>query len=379
MQKRWIPRPGLQTVLEKALQRQVIVVVAPPGYGKTSSIRKAIASFDRPAIWFTCGDSKNRFAGFINTLYSQLDEMANNTTSHPPPEQIPEDCAIDFVKSVEETLPHGVFLVLDSLDQNPLKSEIRLFLKQILDSHPVSIHMILISAAEPHLDLTDPARSRQLVVIDEQCLAFTRLEIAEFLSSIWGKTAKPQLVDEVMELTLGWPQGLQALGFLFSSPPESLQELRSSTHLASFSPKEQTLCLPSLDRMERELLYSLSFLKTFSTEDVILLTGVPGAADHVEQIVQARPDFIPAESGRFIMNPVLRASLRAAVEREWSPRKIKEHKILVASILESRGELERSLRLYLENSDGNSAHRILTTLGSQWIMTSDPSVLTATT
>ncbi len=368
-------RPDLDRLLRKALDRRLVLVVAPSGYGKTVALRSATSSMGLPVLWVTAGRAEESIAELVRILLEKLSELAGPIEfDEPPLDSSPDECARNFADSAARALPDGAVLVLDAIDLSPIEPQILAFVPQLLEFAPSSFHIALTTTVEPGLKLTHLARTQQMARIGKEHLAFSEQESRELLCSAWGAQVDERVLSEAMRLSVGWPQGVQALIAAFPSPPESPTILRSSDMVNMFSPPKPIDALPEMEGLDRDLLSSLAFFPAFHPDDTDELTGVQGAGERVRAMIETRPHFLKIGRERYVVEPLLRAKLIATAEKEWPADRLKEHRSLVSGILEARGELRQSLGLLLEVDDHQGANRILKTLGARWFLETDPSV-----
>jgi ATP/maltotriose-dependent transcriptional regulator MalT/DNA-binding SARP family transcriptional activator len=371
-----IKRPALNDLLVRSLNRRLLLILAPDGYGKTSALWQAVQALTHPVIWCALDTTEIPLAELIQGLVGRL--MLPGGGSRKPAEPVersPFGCAQALVEAVQRALPTGAHLVLDALDRCPGHTDAWGFLRHVLELAPPGVTVAVTTAARPEIRLSDLARNQALAQVGKKRLAFSREEVGALLSAAWDMPVGDTLIDEAYRLTAGWPQGLHALVAAFPEAPRDPRAIGASSVAESFVPPPGDDLLQHVEGLDRELLLSVAFLPTVDLSDVETLTGVPGTAARVRRMAQMSQALTQVEPERYVLHPTLRDQLISTARREWGPDGAMTHRAAVASLLESRGRLEESLGSFLEAHHAEGTSRILRALGPRYVMNHDPSRL----
>jgi LuxR family maltose regulon positive regulatory protein len=71
-------RPRLITRLNEGLQRKLILISAPAGFGKTTLVSAWLAGCQRPAAWLSLDEGDNDIASFLAYIVSALQTIKAN-------------------------------------------------------------------------------------------------------------------------------------------------------------------------------------------------------------------------------------------------------------------------------------------------------------
>jgi LuxR family maltose regulon positive regulatory protein len=218
----YLKRPQIDRLLEKAVQKPVVIVCAGAGYGKTQAVYSFLREYPALTCWIQLSDRDNigeRFwenfiAGVTNGNRKAALKLAD----------------IDFPRTEREfdrylTIPLAdtredvkYIFVYDDFHLLHHKAVLR-FLERSITSYFPSITSILISRTEPPLNL-ETLQSKGLVGrITEDELRFSQAEMVEYFHT-QNIRPSPQAVSSIYHDTEGWAFAIHLAGLsLKNSPP----------------------------------------------------------------------------------------------------------------------------------------------------------------
>jgi|GEM_PF-3183211 len=368
-----IPRPRIQSLLNKALQRAVTVLKAPSGYGKTQAVLEIERILNEQFIWFFGGRSEKTLIDFHHMLLKQISSASNEDREESALSFVQERGHVQLLQILKTLYPKGAYLVFDRLDRSPIRTEIERYIQGIIDENEQQIRVIITTTVNPNISLASLARSRQVAIITKDQLAFSKDETASFLRIRWKEERTDALIDDIVEFTDGWPQGIYALSQAFPAPPDSLEMLSESELRSSFIPDDITGSEFFVKGMDRELLLSMAFLPWFYIEDIDKILGVPGAQTRMKRMADSLPYIVSGSMNRMIMDANSRAKLINRARIEWGEIRYKEHLREIARFLVEREEWLTALRYFLEIDDVQNARNLLENRSYAWVVDRDPS------
>ena len=278
---RLIDRADLLAALDRASARQVTIISAPAGSGKTSLLR----------AWADRQDRARRLA-VVRVRRDQHDAQdfwlalldavrhANSTTSGTEPSAATPDfnapAVADRVLSELAVAGSGVTLVIEDLHE--LNSpETLAQLTRLLTNLPPGVHAVLTTRRDLRLGLHRLRLAGELAEIRAADLRFTEQEARELLDAS-GITLPAAAVALLHQRTEGWAAGLRlaALSLAGHPDPERFVTEFSGTNRAV----AEYLLGEMLDRQPAEvqdLLLRTCLLERVNGELADLLTGRPGS------------------------------------------------------------------------------------------------------
>jgi len=212
-----LPRPRLVNLLHAHLDRKLILLSAPAGYGKTALLTELAHDTEWPVCWYTLdpfdqdprvfleyliASIAHRFPAFgarTRTLLRQTTDLGANL--HP--------LVATLVQEIYQTIPEYFVLILDdhhTVESQDLVNEILDLFVTYVDE---SCHVILASRMLPalaNLSLLVARRQAAGLSIDE--LRFTPLEIQALALRGYGLELSMEQSDLLAQRTGGWITGL---------------------------------------------------------------------------------------------------------------------------------------------------------------------------
>ena len=242
-------RPQLTRRIAEGLRRKLLLVVAPPAFGKTTLLAEALhtkgeriatpqfaASADRasntsplPAVaWLSLDERDNDPTRFFSYVIAALDRIAPGVGDHAlsmlrSPTPAPMEVVLGALLEELGQLPSEFVLVLD--DYHLMSDRvIHKGMAFVLKHMPPQSHLVLLTRSEPPLLPLARLRLRdELVELRAPDLRFSREESADYLNRLMGLGLTPAEVAALEARTEGWvgALGLAALSLREHASPQA--------------------------------------------------------------------------------------------------------------------------------------------------------------
>ncbi|WP_019587747.1 LuxR C-terminal-related transcriptional regulator [Deinococcus apachensis] len=236
--QRQVPRARLTARLEGGLDRQLTVVRAPAGYGKTTLVASwaAARAHHEPrvkVVWVSLEASDNQVLRFWRYVLSALEQVIQERVA-PAQRALEAQAPINYIiaslVNELEAVDEPFVLILDDYHQmdDPVVNRSMSFL---LDHQPRNLHLVLLTRSAPAFSTARLLANRQLNEIGVNDLRCTEDEAAEFLRVVMRSELPAHFVAELNRRTEGWLVGLQLFALSMQGRPETahlLNELRGS-------------------------------------------------------------------------------------------------------------------------------------------------------
>lgn len=204
-----ISRPRLNSVLDTIPQKKLTLVIAGPGYGKTTLIAQAMESLNLKLIWYRPNSADPDFMGFFGQLVTGIQRyFPGFWKGH-------KACSPGFAAMEDafwaELLSHvtsDLLLVMDDFHHLGKKNDIYHFLQSFLERFVPFVHLVLISRSLPPLKFSRLIADRQVIQIDDGDLAFTKDEIRRLYAQLFDIVLPEQYCRTLHHKTGGWVSGL---------------------------------------------------------------------------------------------------------------------------------------------------------------------------
>ena len=296
-----VPRPRLTERLDEGLERGLVLVCAPAGYGKTVLLADWARRGGQPTAWLSLDAGDNDPARFWRHAVAALDHARPGTGERVAPLLGPPapssfqglvTALINDLAGEEEAL-----LVLD--DYHVIGSpQVHESLAFLAEHRPAGVGVVLASRSDPPLPLARLRARGQLTEIRVAELRFTPAEAAELLQH--AASALPDAsVAALAVRTEGWAAGLQLAAL----------SLRGQDDAAAFVTAFTGSHRYVLDYLAEEVLEGQSQqLRTFLLETSVLdrlsgplcdaVTGRDGSQALLEEAERAGLFLIPLDEVR---------------------------------------------------------------------------------
>ena len=213
-----VQRPHLTQRLNEGFEtgRQITLVSAPAGFGKTICISEWVHGLDYPVSWLSldaADDDPGRFFTYLVAALQQVDESIGREiegilrAGQLPPGEIISTTLINDILQVERRF----LLILDDFQviQDPFILQV---LQTLVANQPHPLHLVLSTREEPSLPLARLRANNQLTEIRAGDLRFTGHDADRFLTEVMGLPLSPTDTAALENKTEGWIAGLQLAG-----------------------------------------------------------------------------------------------------------------------------------------------------------------------
>ena len=212
---RYLARERLIEGLNVGLDRKLILVTAPAGYGKTTLMSIWSAQSSNPVTWLSLDERDNDEDRFLTHLVASFQMLENGSdigkstlslrqSPQPPPVQTILTVLInELVRFGDEFV-----LILDDyheIDNQEIHDLITTFIKYL----PPNAHIIVTSRAVPPLPLAVYRVRNELLELTAGDLKFNEDETEEFLREVMELELPDEELKELSASSEGWAASLQ--------------------------------------------------------------------------------------------------------------------------------------------------------------------------
>jgi len=204
-----LPRTRLLGQIQAALTKKLVLVSAPPGYGKTTLLASFAHESPLPLVWYQLDGADNDPKVFLRYLIEGLRRISPGfgqtalTLLDDLETQIERVLSV-FLNEIAASLEKGFLIVLEDYHWID-NSEVHRALDFILERQPPQMHFLLSTRVEPALSLARLRARGELVELRVQDLRFTPDEVVSLTADL---SLTPPQVRLLEEKTEGWPAGL---------------------------------------------------------------------------------------------------------------------------------------------------------------------------
>jgi LuxR family maltose regulon positive regulatory protein len=219
-----VARQRLLVQLTASLERRLILVSAPAGYGKTALVSRWLDTVDCPCAWFSVDEHDDNLATFLIYLSAAIRTVAQDALGalelllSAPTLPAPHRLADTLLQALA-ALPGPLILALD--DYHAVNApEIHALMVRLVERLPAHVHLVLITRADPPLPL-DRLRGRQeLGELRAADLRFSTAETRLLLQRMLGPEITAETAALLEEGTEGWAVGLHLAALSLRNRPD---------------------------------------------------------------------------------------------------------------------------------------------------------------
>jgi len=232
-----LPRRQLIERVENGRFRQLTLISAPAGYGKSvlaSLWQKECAC---PTAWISLDKNDNQLGRFLSYFTAAVrtifpDGLEKTTALLNAPQLPPLETITAILINETAVLPHSFVIILDDFHLITLP-KIHQLLAALIQHQSDKMHLMLITREDPLFGLPRLRARNQVTEIRAKDLRFNQAEAAQFLRQNQETPIPDDLVATLADRTEGWPAGLRLTRLALRAHGETavLQErLHSGNH-----------------------------------------------------------------------------------------------------------------------------------------------------
>ena len=213
-----LDRGRLVALRDVAARKQLTVVVAPPGYGKTVLLSQWAASpigagtevHRRTRVrWMAMGpehDDATRLTADLWAALAPSTRASGAPLLHDGDGRGPAHALVSGVNRLDRVPP--TILILDDLHAvaQPLSLDV---CGAVIENAPPWLHVVIGTREEPRVPFHRLRLDDALVELRQEQLAFTAQEAADLVLLVAGRDIGGSSLETLMSLTEGWPFGVQ--------------------------------------------------------------------------------------------------------------------------------------------------------------------------
>jgi LuxR family maltose regulon positive regulatory protein len=304
-----LPRLRLVHRLRERWTRPVTLVVAGPGFGKTTALAQAVrANLFEPCgidAWVSCEADHEDAGRLARSILDALDGCGDHSRTRPG--------ARDVLDALIRCAPLDVCLLLDDVHQVPAGSPGSALLAEVVRALPDTAHLVLSGRLAPDIPLARRQAAGQVAGIGAADLAFTDVETTALARRFGREIA-------VTEQLHGWPALVRLA--LAAGPSASWRYAR----------EEVLNGLP--DRLRR----ALAALAALGSATAAELAKVVGEPVPPEDLVRRIPLVDRLDDGRYRAHDLW----TDPVARTVPGHQLRVLRARAVEVLSARGELARA-------------------------------------
>jgi LuxR family maltose regulon positive regulatory protein len=337
------------------------VVVAPPGFGKTTLLVQWHASEERPFAWLSLDEGDNDPIAFWSSLVASITRVIPGFGSTVVPALssiggLALDAVVARVLNELDALDQQIVLALD--DYHRITSrECHETVALLLDWQPSTVQLIISTRSDPPLPLARLRANGRLTELRAADLGFSDTEAAEALNRAWGLDLTAESIAVLHERTEGWPAGLYLACLSLrgaSDPAAFVADFGGATRLVVDYLTEVVLDQQS-DEL-RNFLMETSVLEGLCGSLCDAVTGRTDSAGVLAQLEHENLFLVAVDDRRewFRYHHLFAQALNEELGRRYSERRPEFHR-RAGAWFEARGDIGQAINHAFAGGDLDTA------------------------
>ncbi len=297
------PRPRLVRLIDEGIQKKVLLVSAPAGFGKSTLLIEWAAQSRLPAAWVSLDRTENDPVSFLSYLIASVQVIypglgdASLGALRVPGSPSLDNLLNAWMNEVAEHTKEFV-LILDDFHHIREQSVIDLICS-LTDHQPEQLHLILASRSDLPLSCSRIRAKGELIEMGIGDLRFTLGETLSYLHSQLGARISDDDARTLGSRTEGWIAGLQ-MAVLTMRTSEDIHQ-----YVTQFSAQNRYVTDYLLDevlqRQPEEIkgfLLATSVLNKFTAPLCDCVVGVGNSQEIIENLERSGLFTIPLDTTR---------------------------------------------------------------------------------
>ena len=209
----YLRRSRLIDAIYGVIDRKLILVRAPAGYGKTSLLVDMACEADLQVCWYTLDSENSDLTVFLNYLVASiarrfpsfgyrsaqlLKHLGGEVHTHL------RVFVTTLVDEMLNTVPEYFYLILDDYHTIEESCLVHEFIRLLIEFMPEQCHLIISSRAVPPLPLIRLVARQQMAAIGVDELRFTEQEIQQLVQEKLGTAVSLDQAQFLLQQTDGW-------------------------------------------------------------------------------------------------------------------------------------------------------------------------------
>jgi LuxR family transcriptional regulator, maltose regulon positive regulatory protein len=276
---RLLVRPRLDERIRQAASCRLTLVTGSAGQGKTTAVAEALRG--RSLVWVNLDPTDRVPRRLHDHVLRVLDGVADEAELTTAP-----DDPLELLVGRLARLDRAVLVLDDRADA--IQGASAGLVARLLDRLPDDVHLVVISRRRPALEIEQRrARGEVAELLDDE-LAFTPAEAARYLNDVWSLGLSGAAVQELVDVTDGWPAALRLVAAHLASASERGEATRPGADAVERATRGLVReLLESVGGAERRFLLDVAILDELDAATCARLTGHQDASGSLESLAAA--------------------------------------------------------------------------------------------
>jgi LuxR family maltose regulon positive regulatory protein len=208
-------RERLVTKLKLWDDKKLVMIHAQAGQGKSTLAAEYVQSLRSQSIWYNIDREDDNPTVFLSSLGQAVGNACPRQSATQP--MVPgnrfgiggiQQGATRWIEEVFNKISIPLCIVFDDFNNSSPTAELRFLLKMLFEHTPPHIRFILISRAQPDIELARLRAKQEVGELTGNDLKFNDAETHELFNTVFGMPLPEKEASAINQLTEGWPVGI---------------------------------------------------------------------------------------------------------------------------------------------------------------------------
>jgi LuxR family maltose regulon positive regulatory protein len=357
-----LERPALRALLDELATRRLTVVVAPTGYGKTTTLAAWARAADVRVAWVSIDADDDDLVRHLSYVVTALGRASGGRDTEPAMRALrratedPLEAVLPYVLNALAALEQPIVLVLDDyqwIENRACHAATR----ELVLHAPEQLRVVLSTRLDPVLPLGLLRARGELGEVRASELSFSDEEAGLLLNGLLALDLDSDLVEQLNRRAEGWPAGLYLAALSVAAAPDRRAFVESfagsNRHVVEYLGTEVLAATP--DEVQQFLLRT-SILDRLCAPLCDVVAGLDESSHRLAELVRTNLFLTPLDSeGQWYRFHRLFAELLRSELRRRSPELEPELHRRAAVWYEAEGQLEETVHHALAAGDEDRA------------------------
>ncbi len=366
-------RPETLAAVQHGRGQRLMLVCAPAGYGKTTTIAAAFSQLGIEPVWYKLDvldhdpvvflsslveAFRRRFAGFGQAI---VDLVRFGHESPLPAEHLLalflDECAAD--------LHEQICVVIDDYHEAADSPELNHTLDRLLTNAPENLRFSILSRYDAAFPTGRMRVAGEVSTIGVELLRFAAEQVGHVLETRAGRPLRQEHIERLMRLTEGWPASValvgQALDWLeLDSLEQALDDPRMKQDIYSYLAEQ---VYRNEDEPTRRFLERTCCFEHVTAALANSIAGIDNAHVHLNHLAANRVFTFESEPGTYRYHTLFREFLRHNYVHTHGEAALRTLQVDSADVLERAGNAEMAVELLFSANEPVAALDVLARAG----------------
>ncbi|MBI4901172.1 MAG: helix-turn-helix transcriptional regulator, partial [Actinobacteria bacterium] len=203
-----VPRPRVVRLFPHTESARLVVLSAPPGFGKTSAVVDWLGADGRTPAWLSLDEADNDPGRMVPYLVAAISGVRSPSSDLAHVAALDHHAMASVLLALLDEPQAPSVLVLDDFHLIRDRSVLAI-IEELVTHLPADRLLVIVTREDPPLRLSRMRAAGEIVELRAGELRFTEPEADSFFRDRMGLALPPEAVHALTESTEGWPAILQ--------------------------------------------------------------------------------------------------------------------------------------------------------------------------